>query len=188
MEIPAGTGQFGIRRWQPEDAAPFWEAAVESVAEVSRWMPWCHPGYALDEAQAWMRATDEGWRSGEMYDFCIHERQTGWLVGGIGLNRIDRPARMANLGYWVRTSYAGQGAATEAARLVARFGFEKLGLLRIELVVAVENLASQRVATKLGALREGLLRNRLQIDGVTHHAFLHSLVPEDMAVWPQQEP
>jgi len=188
MEIPAGTGQFGIRRWQPEDAAPFWEAAVESVAEVSRWMPWCHPGYALDEAQAWMTATDEGWRSGEMYDFCIHERQTGWLVGGIGLNRIDRPARMANLGYWVRTSYAGQGAATEAARLVARFGFEQLGLLRIELVVAVENLASQRVATKLGALREGLLRNRLQIDGVAHHAFLHSLVPEDMAVWPQQEP
>ena len=156
MKIPTGTGRFGIRRWRLEDASPFWEAAVESVAEVSRWLPWCHPGYSLAEAEAWMLATDKGWRDGTMYDFCIHERQTGWLVGGIGLNRIDSGARMANLGYWVRTSHAGQGAATEATRLVARFGFDQLDLMRIELVVAVENLASQRVAAKVGALREGL--------------------------------
>ena len=58
--------------------------------------------------------------------------------------------------------------------------------VRIELVVAVENLASQRVAAKVGALREGLMRNRLQINGVTHHAYLHSLVPEDMAGWPRE--
>lgn len=183
MEIPEGTGRFGIRRWRPEDAGALYEAAVESVAEVSRWLPWCHAGYTLTEAEAWVRTADEAWLGGSMYDFCIIERATGWLVGGIGLNHVGCPQWMANLGYWVRTSYAGQGAATEAARLVARFGFEQLGLLRIEIVVAVENLASQRVAAKLGALREGLLRNRIQVNGETHHAFMHSLVPEDMASW-----
>ncbi len=183
MEIPEGMGRFGIRRWCPEDAGALYAAAVESVAEVSRWLPWCHAGYTLAEAQAWVGTATEAWDSGNMYDFCIVERDTGWLVGGIGLSDVDRRQRMANLGYWVRTTYARRGAATEAARLVARFGFDQLGLLRIEIVVAIENLASQRVAAKLGALREGLLRNRILVNDAPHHAFMHSLVPEDMASW-----
>ncbi len=183
MEIPQSAGRFGIRRWRPEDAGALHEAAVESVGEVARWLPWCHAGYSLDEARAWIATASAAWDAGTMHDFCIIECGTGAFVGGIGLSGIDERQGMANLGYWVRTGYAGQGAATQAARLVARFGFEQLGLVRIEIVVAVENLASQRVAAKLGALREGLLRNRIRVNGEIHHAFMHSLVPEDTSSW-----
>ena len=88
---------------------------------------------------------------------------------------------MANLGYWVRTNSVGRGVATSATRLAARFGFEELGLHRIEIVAAVENIASQRVAEKAGALREGLLRKRLLIRGESQDAVLFSLLPEDLA-------
>jgi ribosomal-protein-serine acetyltransferase len=77
-------------------------------------------------------------------------------VGLVGLDRISASGT-ANVGYWVRTGHTGQGIATAAVRLVARFGFEDLGLLRLELLIAVDNPASRRVAEKVGATFEGVL-------------------------------
>ena len=47
----------------------------------------------------------------------------------------------------------------------------------IEIMVAVGNIASERVAVKVGALREGLLRNRLTQGGEVRDAYMFSLVP-----------
>src|SRR5262245_32789118 len=102
------------------------------------------------------------------------------FVGGAGLKCIHRVHQFANLGYWVRTSATGRGLATRATRLAARFGFEQLGLHRIEIVVAVDNLASQRVAERAGAVREGVARKRLLIRGESHDAVMYSLVAQDM--------
>lgn len=40
-----------IRRYAAADAAALHEAARESVAEIFPWMPWCHPGYSIEEAK-----------------------------------------------------------------------------------------------------------------------------------------
>lgn len=60
------------------------------------------------------------------------------------------------MGYWVRTSQTRRGIATAAVRLIARFGFEDLGLRRLELLIATDNFASRRVAEKVGARLEGI--------------------------------
>ena len=98
-------------------------------------------------------------------------------MGTCGLNDVNPRYRSANLGYWIRTSRTREGAATQAIRLLAHFVFATLGLVRIEIVVAVENLASQRAAEKAGALREGLLRNRLIYRDEIRDACMFSLVP-----------
>jgi RimJ/RimL family protein N-acetyltransferase len=64
-----------------------------------------------------------------------------------------------------------------AALLLGDFGFKELKLNRIEILVAVDNLASQRVAAKVGAVREGVLRNRLLLHGKIHDAVIFSLIP-----------
>ena len=56
-----------------------------------------------------------------------------------------------NLGYWVRTSRRGEGIAVRATKLAARYAFENVGLIRVEVVMAVDNSASRRVAEKSGA-------------------------------------
>ena len=80
----------------------------------------------------------------------------------------------------MRSSAVGRGVATRATRLVARLGFAQLGLQRIEIIAAVDNLASQRVAEKAGAVREGLARKRLLVRGEPQDAFVFSLLPEDL--------
>jgi RimJ/RimL family protein N-acetyltransferase len=92
------------------------------------------------------------------------------------LNQIDEAHRTANLGYWVRTSAAGQGVTSQAVRLLAEWAFANTNLERLEIVAAVGNVRSQRVAEKADALREGLLRSRLYLHGQPHDAVVYSII------------
>ena len=162
------------------DVEALWEAVTESVAEVGPWLSWCHEDYDVEDARAWVRATREARGRGEECSFVVTDAHYGAMLGGCGLNQVEAEHRRANLGYWVRTTATGRGVATEAAALVARFGLTVLGLGRVEIVAAVGNRASQRVAEKVGAVREGTLRNRFWLGGDAVDAVLYSLVPADL--------
>ena len=114
---------------------------------------------------------------GYRFGFAFVDARTDALLGAGGLNRFDPVNRWANLGYWVRTSAAGRGVATAAVGLITRFGFEVVGLQRIEIVAAVANAASRRVAEKTGAHLEGVARNRLFLRGAGLDAAVYGLVP-----------
>ena len=173
-------GPLLIRPYREEDASALYEAVRESLQEVSRWLPWCHENYSIEESKEFVGSRETAAHNGEWYSFAVFEREGTEFLGGVGLNFFNHVHKMANLGYWVRTSAAGRGVATTATRAVARFGFEQLGLQRIEIVAAVGNLSSQRVAEKVGAMREGVLRKRLLINGEPQDAVLFSLTAEDL--------
>ncbi len=169
-----------LRRYRMEDEDALFEAVRESIPELAEWMFWCHPGYSKDESRAWLERRDAEWEQGSSYDYAMVDAESGRLLGGCGLNAVNKLYRMANLGYWVRTGAARRGVATAAARALAELGFQELGLTRIEIVVATGNAASQRVAEKVGAVREGVLRNRLQVANRLQDAVMFSMVPGDL--------
>ena len=112
--------------------------------------------------------------------FAVFDARESPYLGGCGINGLDGLHRFANLGYWIRTAAVGRGVATAAARLTADFGFEQLALERLELVIEPANTASIRVAEKLGAQREGLLRRRLNFEGEQRDALMFSLIRGDL--------
>ena len=169
------TGAVAIRCYAPRDAGALHEAALESIEDVYPWLEWCHPGYEISESRAWIEHCRRTWETEEEYQFAIVGPDDAYL-GGCGLNRIERDHRSANLGYWVRSSATGRGVATEAARQVALFAFEATELNRLEILTAVENHASQRVAERLGAIREGVARSRLYLHGTAHDAVQYAIV------------
>lgn len=150
-----------LRRYRSADTAPVHEAALESVAEVAPYETWCHEGYTPAEAAEYAGWWDQAWDRGSAYYFAVCDETTGRYLGSCGLCPVEREHATAGLGFWVRTSETGRGVATAAARLVAEAGFEHLSLNRVELLIAVDNTASRRVAEKLGAACEGTLRKRL---------------------------
>ena len=156
-------------------------AAIESMAELMLWMSWMHPGYSLEESRVWVVERPEQWAKGISYDFVITDLNDGSYIGGCGLNKFDPERKVANLGYWVRTTMTKRGIATTAAALLARWGIDKLNLQRIEIVVASPNIASQRVAEKTGALREGLLRNRMIVRDSMYDEVMFSIIPSDVS-------
>ena len=172
-------GHLLLRPFSPEDINPMFEAVRESINELSVWMPWCHASYGVEESSAFILSREEAWKHEDEYGFAVLEAKTGIFLGCVGLNQFNRTYQYCNLGYWVRSSRVGRGVASTAARLAARFGLEELGLQRIEILVATGNHGSQRAAEKAGAVREGVLRKRLLINGQSHDAVVYSLVAGD---------
>ena len=96
------------------------------------------------------------------FDLAIIEAETGKLVGGSDLCLSWSERREWTLGYILRRDRWGRGYATEAAREMLRFGFERMGAHRIIANCATANVASVRVLEKLGMTREGLRRQQVR--------------------------
>jgi len=181
-DTPAATTQlFGdglhLRPYRAEDAALLHAAVCESLESVGRWLPWCDANYSVADAQTWVVHCDEAWRSGEHFAFAIFDAETSAFVGGVGLNQRNRLHNLMSLGYWVRASRQREGIAVRAARLAAAFGFQAVGLTRIEILAEIDNHASRRVAETLGAQFEAVARNRLVARGIPTDAAVYALIP-----------
>jgi RimJ/RimL family protein N-acetyltransferase len=174
-------GVLLIRPLEHADRDAVYAAVAESIPEVSRWLPWCHPGYRPEETAAFIESTRNAWAQESHFNFGVFDAAAGTYCGGISVNHIVRANRMANIGYWVRTGATKRGVAAGAVRLAAQFGFEDLGLSRIEIAAIPENIPSRRVAEKAGAKLEGIARNRIVMHGQAYPAALYSLLPEDLA-------
>jgi RimJ/RimL family protein N-acetyltransferase len=184
MSNPANSKQtapdpYIVRRFVASDAESFCDAVSDSIDALAYWLPWCEPDYSIREARAWMEFASEAWESGREYPLGIFEAASGKVVGGTGVNHINKAYRIGNIGYWVSSRYTGKGIARFAASKSAVLGFQELGLTRLEIVVLTHNKASARVAEAIGATFECEARNRLYFQGRPHNAFVYSLVPED---------
>lgn len=174
------TSGVRIRPFRAGDAEPLYAAVQASRKALSAWLAWAQGSYTRADAEAWAASRAEAWTSGEAYSFLIERADDDRVLGGVGLNQVHDAPPMANLGYWVRTDATGRGVATTAARLAAQFGFEALDLQRIEITVPIGHAASARVAEKLGARREGVLRHRIRLHDRPAGAVLFGLLPGDL--------
>ena len=170
----------GVRRFRPDDALPLFSAVCESLESLCQFMSWCRPDYSLEDCQAFIARCHDAWEQGVEYNFAIIDVRDKTLIGSIGLNRIDRAHHCANIGFWVRRTWTRRGVATATARLIAEFGLRDLGFQRLELIVPSHNLASLRVAAKIGAKFEGVLRNRVFVANQVYDACVFGLVLADL--------
>jgi ribosomal-protein-serine acetyltransferase len=178
--MPLTDEEILLRPFRLEDAAQLYCAVLESLKELKPWMSWAIDGYTQLTAREYITIARARWEEHSFYAFAI--LRAGELLGACTLSSIHPLYRFCNLGYWVRTSCRGQGVAGRAAQLAARFAFEQLGLIRMEIVIAVGNLASLRVAEKIGAHDEGILLNRIVVGKSIYDAHMYSLVPADFGL------
>ena len=164
-----------IRPYRVEDAAPLLEAALESVPDAAPWMPWCHAELKVEDVRTWLESQVAAREDGTAFEFAIVDADGNYL-GGCGINNVRPKGRFANLGYWVRSSATGRGIAPAAVRALVRWAFANTGLERLEILCAVGNPRSQRVAEKVGARREGVHPSRLFLHDRAHDAVVYSIV------------
>lgn len=181
-KITLTDGVVLLRPFEIRDADELARAVRKSIPDLLPWMSWCHKGYNRSDAARWLKTMPLGWKNGTDFGFAITDEMDGQILGGCGLSSVNQLSRFANLGYWVRSDRSGEGIAGRSALLVARFAFEKVGLVRAEIVVAGGNHKSLRVAEKIGAQREGLLRNRLVVRDKIYNAVMFSLIPHDFGL------
>nr|WP_237171373.1 GNAT family protein [Pandoraea pulmonicola] len=135
------------------------EAVAESAAELGAWLPWARPTPTLLESERACRAAYARYLLNEDLMVLFFLRDSGALIGGGGLHRIDWELRHFEIGYWGRTKYSGQGLITEAVAALASLALKDLAASRVYLTVDTRNTKSCRVAELAGFELEGVLRN-----------------------------
>lgn len=172
-----------LRPFRLSDSAQLYESVRESLKELKPWMSWATDRYTELTAREYITVARARWDEHTFYAFAITRGEQ--ILGTCTLSSIHPIYHLCNLGYWVRSSCRGHGIAGRAAKLVARFAFAELGLIRVEIVIAFENQASVRVAEKIGAHAEGILLNRMVIGRSIHDAHMYSLIPSDFGLAPR---
>ncbi|HSJ52016.1 MAG TPA: GNAT family N-acetyltransferase [Actinomycetota bacterium] len=144
---PLATERLLLRRSHPDDAEAI--SAYRSDPEVRR-----NQGWARTDA-AWIRAEIEqmaarapgepGW-----VQFSVEERAGGRLVGDVGLCPADGEPGVIKVGYTMAPHVQGRGYATEAVRALTDYAFDRLGAGVVRAYASADNVASVRVAEKVG--------------------------------------
>jgi ribosomal-protein-alanine N-acetyltransferase len=80
------------------------------------------------------------------------------LAGIIEIMDFNQRVEMVTVGYFLAEEYWGRGIASEALGILVKFLFEEVQVNRIHAEVMPANTASQKVLSKNGFIREGLLR------------------------------
>ena len=167
-----------LRLSNDEDAA--WITPACNDSEIARFIGLPSP-YTEADARSFLARVARGWTTGTEAVFVVANATDSEPLGLVELH-VDAgdPAR-ASLGYWVRVEARGHGVATLAVRIVARWAFEELGVCRLELTTAPDNIASQRVAERAGFTREGILRGWMPTPNGRRDSVMFSLLATDLA-------
>ena len=82
--------------------------------------------------------------------FWIWSKSTGAFIGGTGFHIRNWSVPCFEIGYWVRTSFSGQGYITEAVNALIRYAFLELNAKRVEIRCDEDNLRSRKIPKCLG--------------------------------------
>ena len=151
-----------LRKIRPIDAEDMFSYA--SLPQVTKFLSWCeHPD--LIHTKRYITYLETRYRACQFFDFAIVLKRSGRMVGTVGFVSIDEANNLAEVGYVLHPDFWNLGIMTEALSCLLRFGFEEVGLHRIEAVYMSENLASRRVMEKCGMTFEGIRRHARFVKG-----------------------
>jgi RimJ/RimL family protein N-acetyltransferase len=173
---PLSDGVVLLRGWRQSDVPQLVRACADP--EIPRWTAVPSP-YTEQDARDWVAGVLEPEPPGDRYSLAVAPAgEPDELHGSMGLFRIERGS--AEIGYWCSPWARGRGVTTRAARLLAAFGLNTLGLKRVEMFIATENAASLRVAEKAGFTREGVLRNYRDAKEIWRDHVAWSVIPGEL--------
>ena len=128
----------------------------------------------MDEEIAFLKKNAKKRRNGSEFNFSIMNGKE--VVGGGGIMKRGNSPYLGELGYFIDEKYWNRGYATKAVIQIEEFALNSTGICRIEIRIATENIASQKVAQKCGYEKEGTLRHSLYLREKWYDCFLYAKI------------
>jgi ribosomal-protein-serine acetyltransferase len=179
VKLPLSSG-IELRILTASDADALYALVKRNIAWLAPWMSWAHPGISRADVLANIDRMAKGLQAGTDFHFGIFDG--GAQVGSIGLHVQDADDRIARIGYWLDERATGRGLVTSAVRELVAFAFDSLGIHRIEIRCAPENLKSRAIPERLGFTNEGTQRDVLRMaDGRFQSLIMYSLLSSERA-------
>ncbi len=145
-----------MRLVEEEHAEELCSVVQENFEHLSEWMQWAVEGYSIAHTRSFIELSRRQFAKGETMNLLIFE--AGKIIGGSGLNFIDRVNRGTEIGYWLDRPRNGRGIVTKCCRALIEYAFKDLDMHRIVIRCATGNLKSRAIPERLSFTEEGTLR------------------------------
>ncbi|RYD55315.1 MAG: N-acetyltransferase [Sphingobacteriales bacterium] len=166
-----------LRSFQPDDATELFRAVDESRTHLRPWLRWVDATTKQEHIQQFIHRTLQQLHNQEALELgLVHNRR---IIGGIGMHEWDHMLKKAQLGYWVRKEYEGQGVVNRALVRFIDFLFAKPGLNKIEIHFMPTNTRSAAVANRLGFKIEGVIRQSYFFNGRLEDLVITGLLKDE---------
>jgi RimJ/RimL family protein N-acetyltransferase len=152
MQVLIRSARLQLSPFKMADAEEVFECITPAIARFMRW----EPPKSLNEYKANREARSQA-NDPSVFSFVIRRSDTMECLGMAGLDEADQPA--PELGIWLKEAAHGHGYGTEAIKAVAEWATKTLAKKSLLYPVAVENVASRRIAEKLNGEIVGSRRN-----------------------------
>jgi len=153
------TQRLIIRSQMPGDGPTVNAALLDSWEALHQTMPWAKVQPSVAETEGRMRQGRASFIARTDLPMLMVLRESGAVLGGTGLHRMDWSVPRFEIGYWLGQRYWGNGYVSEAVEALTALALDTLGAARVEIHCSHRNLRSQRVATRCGYTLEARLRN-----------------------------
>lgn len=153
---------------------------IFSDPEVMRYWntaPWTTVQDAID----FINESNDSMRRQESIILGVYLKSTGELAGKCMLFSYDKESKRAEIGFGLGRSCWRKGYIIEAGEALIKYGFDSLGLRRIEAEIDPDNRSSGRTLEKLGFSLEGLLRQRWEVNGVVSDSAMYGRLVSDFS-------
>jgi ribosomal-protein-serine acetyltransferase len=163
-----------LRSLEPEDAEAVYAVIDANRQRLRRWFAWVDPTVSPAPTREFIERS----RASETDVEAIGIWVEGEYAGNIGM-RVDAMNNHGELGYWLAKSFEGRGLVTKGCRALIDHGLHELGLHRIEIKAAPDNVRSRAVAERLGFTQEAELREASRFAEGYHDLIVYGLLENE---------
>lgn len=144
---------------------------------LKRWMPWAKSMKNKQDERKFIKYAREQIANYKLLELIIMVNNVP--TGMIDLHNIDQQESHADVGYWLSSTYQGQGIMTESLIHLVNKAFKEMDLHKIILYAEHENKPSRAVAKRVGFKHEALLKDQTQYEGQFKDLDMYSLFKAD---------
>ena len=156
------TERLLLRAMHPMDAEDMFDYAKRP--EVTKYLLW-REHESIYFTKDYLNYIQSRYALGDFYDWSVIERESGRMIGTCGFTKIDTANNSAEIGYVLNPDFHRRGYGSEAVKRILEFGFEELGLNRIEARFMQGNEASLALMKSVGMTFEGYMRDFIFVKG-----------------------
>lgn len=140
-----------------EEDAPIVFAVIDrNRLRLKEWLGWLDSTIKVEDSRKFIAEGVLGFEAKKVFRFGVFV--AGEFAGIIELQAVDYQNRKSSIGYWLAEGFQGMGVMTQSLIAILKYAFNELHLNRLELHIATKNIASIKIATRVGFHKEGVLR------------------------------
>lgn len=149
----------------------------ENRTYLRKWLPWLDQNKTVDDTREFIKISLCDYAEQRSMIHVVEDE--GRICGVCGFNSINKTIKAGFIGYWISQPSQGKGLISKACEALEKFGFDMLGLNKIEIHIAQENRSSRAVAERLNYQNTGtILDAEWLYDHYVDHVIYCKINPE----------